>query len=482
MIDYKRGITVEKEQLEFLKLTLLEMKKHISHLEAEIKLATQNERRDQTIRKIRSQKRNMVDLFRFISSLPSHEMEHLFKTLPKYHGIKDYKKEFQKLNPKISSGNLFYKILYGPRFIRFLNAIFKVPTPEIDSLKRIIQKRKQWPTIHTIDKWIASIEKAGSDILTIQEYREIKKCPNMPKKVREGFKLWLEKNNKLYQNQCQKSNVVESGELDPNTNLTIVKTEKEKYKKENQYLEDIWSLMEVIKDIEELKAMLPRKEYKHYIPMMIELLRRQKLKLSTYHEETNAEKIQLEIEKLQLLENALNQNSNSDSKDDKAKPYFLLYALTDHGNSIFAQHLMGKEVAEEYYDLIERSLYGLQSGLILKHQKKIRKFKNSNHKLHEMYEVKDKKIRIYFRILEQKYIMIYALRFKDTDKSMTDMAIIMKLVQSLEPQIKQVKNWIQNGNMNEYYLEKNREIHTMVLEHLRNQKRGKKQYRIENKL
>ena len=245
-----------------------------------------------------------------------------------------------------------------------------------------------------------------------------------------------------------------------------------------QYYEAI----RLLQDEEDIRSALPRPEYENFFALISGIMDM----LDNELEETMAmEPTALEMkeyieEELRIIRlkldicNELLHSAKEDKKIDedasKTPQKNIIFATTNSGNICIENDL--KNISEEYLGAIVELLTKLQSGTIDNNEQKARSFTSINKKLAGIQEIKDFKVRLFYKNLSSDTVYVLMVRMKKSDNDRLDREEIKDRASQRNKQYESLKKLIKDPDKKEELVNEHNKILLNILSGIEHKKRG----------
>lgn len=240
----------------------------------------------------------------------------------------------------------------------------------------------------------------------------------------------------------------------------------------------------LLQDEKDIIEALPKPEYQNFFPLIEGLIS----KLMTEYEEFKSlddkdEEIIEEIESLNRKINIckdllikVNTELASESLEEQStySKRHLIFAKTSFGTTFIEKDL--KNIPFEYYDKILSALDTLENGDIGSNPEKA-KLLVADKRLSGLFEIKEFKIRLIYRILKGNIVYVMQVRMKKDNNSLIDKQELISRNKNTKNEFIELKRNIENENyklalINEHY-DIYQDLKKVLEENNRNKKGGK---------
>lgn len=245
-----------------------------------------------------------------------------------------------------------------------------------------------------------------------------------------------------------------------------------------QYYETI----RLLQDEEDIRSALPRPEYESFFPLIngiIEMLNNELEKTLTMDindsemKEAIAEEIRIIKLKLDLCNNLLHiakEDKKIEEDASKTPQKNIIFATTNSGNIRIENDL--KNISEEYLGAIVELLTKLQNGTIDNNEQKARSFTSINKKLAGIQELKDFKVRLFYKNLSSDTVYVLMARMKKSDNDRLDREEIKDRASQSNKQYESLKKLIRDPDKKEELVNEHNKILLNILSSIDHKKRG----------
>ena len=240
----------------------------------------------------------------------------------------------------------------------------------------------------------------------------------------------------------------------------------------------------LLQDENDILSALPTPEYQNFFPLMEGLIS----KLIHEYEEYQSlndmdEEILDEIEslkkKIDICKSLLVRVSNEISSEtlDKQATYpkrHLIFAKVSSGATYLEKDL--KNIPFEYYDKVLATLDTLENGDIGSNSEKARQFVFDK-RLSGIYEIKEFKIRLIYKVLKGNIVYVMRVRMKKDDNSLIDKQDLVNRIKSTIDEFTELKNNIENEDYRLSLIEEHFNIYQelkRILEENKRERKGEK--------
>ena len=245
-----------------------------------------------------------------------------------------------------------------------------------------------------------------------------------------------------------------------------------------QYYEAI----RLLQNEEDIRNALPRPEYENFFPLIngiIDMLNNE-LEETIAMEPTDLEMKEYIEEELRIIKlkldicNNLLHIAKEDKKigEDASKTpqKNIIFATTNSGNICIENDL--KNISEEYLGVIGELLTKLQNGTIDNNVQKARSFTTIDKKLNGIQELKDFKVRLFYKNLSPDTVYVLMVRMKKSDNDRLDREEIKDRASQRNKQYESLKKLIKDSDKKEELVNEHNKILLNILSSIEHKKRG----------
>lgn len=170
-----------------------------------------------------------------------------------------------------------------------------------------------------------------------------------------------------------------------------------------------------------------------------------------------------------------NQNNALEEAYEKTPKKHLIFATSNLGNILFLRDL--KDISEEYYNKILELLSKLEYNIYDNNETKDRKLAN-NRNITNIYEKKDFKVRICYRMLTPDTCYVMLVKMKKSNNDLKDRLEIENRKLNTESDYQRVKKLLQDPKSREELINSNEEIKKEIEKYIKENGRGGHHYGI----
>lgn len=170
-----------------------------------------------------------------------------------------------------------------------------------------------------------------------------------------------------------------------------------------------------------------------------------------------------------------NQNNALEEAYEKTSKKHLIFATSNLGNILFLRDL--KDISEEYYNKILELLSELEYNIYDNNETKDRKLAN-NRNITNIYEKKDFKVRICYRMLTPDTCYVMLVKMKKSNNDLKDRLEIENRKLNTESDYQRVKNLLKDPKSREELININEQIKSEIEKYIKENGRGGHHYGI----
>lgn len=149
----------------------------------------------------------------------------------------------------------------------------------------------------------------------------------------------------------------------------------------------------------------------------------------------------------------------------------MIFAKTAFGSTFLQKDL--KDIPVEYYDKVLSALEMLEFGDFSFNTEKVRQLTN-NKKLFGLYEIKEFKVRLIYRVLDGDMVYVLQTRMKKDDNSSLDQRDLINRSRSTNDEFKILKEKVQDSKERNLLIIEHNGIRDEILSELETGKRNGK--------
>ena len=160
-----------------------------------------------------------------------------------------------------------------------------------------------------------------------------------------------------------------------------------------------------------------------------------------------------------------------EEESEKISKKNIIFATTNSGNICIENDL--KTLPEEYYESAIDLLHRLQNGAEENNIEKARPLTTVNKKMAGIHEIKDFKVRMFYKNLAADTVYILMIRMKKSNNDALDRKEIIDRISQRNGQYEKLKLQIKNKQFKEQLISENEKAIADICDYLSNNKRGK---------
>jgi len=243
----------------------------------------------------------------------------------------------------------------------------------------------------------------------------------------------------------------------------------------------------LLQEEQDILDALPQPEYTNFFPIITGLIKYLEKELYLLQEELNKldesdEEMQKYIE--EEIEMLLFKQDICNSLLEKGKEYIIIeeesektlkkniiFATTNSGNICIENDI--KILPEEYYEKIIKMLQNLQNGINENNDEKAKSMTTVNKKMAGLKEVKEFKVRLFYKNLSSDTVYVLIVRMKKSDNDALDRKEAIRRAVQRNNQYIELKKLVKDPQNKEKLITENEQILSDLCEYLNQNKRGK---------
>lgn len=241
-----------------------------------------------------------------------------------------------------------------------------------------------------------------------------------------------------------------------------------------------YSSIVLLQDENDILEALPSPEFRNFFPLMegvISKLVAECREFSSLGDDADVlaevdslrRKIELCKKKVESVTKQLKDES-LESQASQSKRH-LIFAKTAFGSTFLQRDL--KDIPREYYDKVQAALETLEYGNLGSNPEKVRQFTN-NKKLFGLYEIKEFKIRLIYRVLSGNMVYVMQTRMKKDNNSMVDKKELISRSKNTNDEFTMLKKRVLNPADRELLIMEHEVIKSDILKMLGAEKKESK--------
>lgn len=243
----------------------------------------------------------------------------------------------------------------------------------------------------------------------------------------------------------------------------------------------------LLQEEQDILDALPQPEYTNFFPIITGLIKYLEKELYLLQEELNKldesdeemqKYIEEEIEMLlfkQDICNSLLEKGKEDiiieEESEKTLKKNIIFATTNSGNICIENDI--KTLPEEYYEKIIKMLQNLQNGINENNDEKAKLMTTVNKKMAGLKEVKEFKVRLFYKNLSSDTVYVLIVRMKKSDNDALDRKEAIRRAVQRNNQYIELKKLVKDPQIKEKLITENEQILSDLCEYLNQNKRGK---------
>ena len=147
----------------------------------------------------------------------------------------------------------------------------------------------------------------------------------------------------------------------------------------------------------------------------------------------------------------------------------LIFARTSNGRNYYIDRDL-KYVEEEYYSALLGCLTRLESGIKNNNPEKMKQM-SGNKKLSQIREIKDFKVRVFYKKIESNVAYVYCVKMKKANNDTYDRSSVEERVTACRDDIDRVQKILKNPSSRKTLIAENMEIRDRIFEYLEQNRR-----------
>lgn len=241
-----------------------------------------------------------------------------------------------------------------------------------------------------------------------------------------------------------------------------------------------YSSIVLLQDEKDILEALPSPEFQNFFPLMEGVISKLVAECREFEslgndadvlEEVDSLKTKIELCK-KRVESVTKQlkDESIESQAAQSKRH-LIFAKTTFGSTFLQRDL--KDIPREYYDKVQATLETLEYGDLGSNTEKVRQLSN-NKKLFGLYEIKEFKIRLIYRVLSGDMVYVMQTRMKKDNNSMIDQKELISRNKNTNDEFNELKTRVQNPDDRELLIMEHEAIKGDILKELSTSKKESK--------
>ena len=247
-----------------------------------------------------------------------------------------------------------------------------------------------------------------------------------------------------------------------------------------QYRNSFYESILLLQDEQDILESLPSPEYQSFFSLMEGLISKLVEECREFQSLGDDSDILDEVESLKKKINICRSRleivkkqiaiDNIESQATCSKRH-LIFAQTTFGSTFLQKDL--KDIPKEYYDKVLATLETLESGDFNSNTEKVRQLTN-NKKLFGLYEIKEFKIRLVYRVLDGDMVYVMQTRMKKDDNSSLDQKDLINRNRNTNDEFKMLQERVQNPHERDLLIMEHENIRNEIFDELEAGKRDGK--------
>lgn len=211
-----------------------------------------------------------------------------------------------------------------------------------------------------------------------------------------------------------------------------------------------YSSIVLLQDEKDILEALPSPEFQNFFPLMEGVISKLVAECREFSRLGNDADILEEVDslkkKIELCQKRVAsvtkqlKDESIESQASQSKRH-LIFAKTTFGSTFLQRDL--KDIPREYYDKVQATLATLEYGDLGTNTEKVRQLSN-NKKLFGLYEIKEFKIRLVYRVLSGDIVYVMQTRMKKDNNSMVDQKELISRNKNTNDEFNELKKKVQN--------------------------------------
>ncbi len=247
-----------------------------------------------------------------------------------------------------------------------------------------------------------------------------------------------------------------------------------------EHRDSYYDVIVLLQDKKDVLEALPTPEYQNFFPLMEGIISRlveECMEYQTLGNDKEALEIIRELqEKIELCKSEV-ENVKKQLADDNLvnqatySKRRLVFAKTTYGETFLERDL--KDIPPEYYGKVLSALDFLEFGEMKSNKEKVRQLTN-NKKMFGLYEIKEFKIRLIYRVLSNNIVYVMQARMKKDDNALIDQKEVINRSRTTSDEYRQLKKIVQDPTECDMLLQENEIICCKIRQKLEENKRSNK--------
>lgn len=241
-----------------------------------------------------------------------------------------------------------------------------------------------------------------------------------------------------------------------------------------------YSSIVLLQDEKDILEALPSPEFQNFFPLMEGVISKLVAECREFESLGNDADILEEVcslkKKIELCKKRVEsvtkqlKDESIESQAAQSKRH-LIFAKTTFGSTFLQRDL--KDIPREYYDKVQATLETLEYGDLGSNTEKVRQLSN-NKKLFGLYEIKEFKIRLIYRVLSGDMVYVMQTRMKKDNNSMVDQKELISRNKNTNDEFNELKTRVQNPDDRELLIMEHEAIKGDILKELSTSKKESK--------
>ena len=243
----------------------------------------------------------------------------------------------------------------------------------------------------------------------------------------------------------------------------------------------------LLQDEQDILDSLPQPDYTNFFPIITGLIKRIEEELYILQQELHnldesdiemhkyfEEEIEMLLFKQEVCNNLLDKGKEEidvEVESEKTPKKNIIFATTNSGNICIENDI--KTVPEEYYVQVINMLQNLQDGIAENNNEKAKTMTSTHKKMAGLKEVKEFKVRLFYKILSSDTVYVLLVRMKKSDNDALDRKEAIRRSVQRNKQYLELKKQVKDQQMKEKLIAENEQILSNLYEYLNQNKRGK---------
>lgn len=243
----------------------------------------------------------------------------------------------------------------------------------------------------------------------------------------------------------------------------------------------------LLQDEQDILNALPQPDYGNFFPIITGLIQcldnelfmlQEELRVLNQSDFEMREYIEEEIKILLFKKEVCNsllqkgiEDKTIEEEAEKTPVKNIVFATTNSGNICIKNDL--KTLPEEYYESIIDSLQNLMNGIEENNPEKAKALSSSDKKMAKIHEIKEFKVRLFYKNLSSDTVYVLMVRMKKSDYDALDRKEVTIRNNQVNKQYEQLKKLVKDPQMKQKLISENQEILSNLCDYLVQNRRGK---------